>query len=79
MMYIASIGKGDYDDYREEDIFCSKDKDKVKKWVNKFNRIIKDNEERISKYNYKSDKVPFWYGFIKWEYPTAFIKEVPIR
>ena len=76
IMYTANIASGEYDDYRENTIFCSENLEQVIKWVDKFNRIISDNRDRIM----KSDNYDFFgYSFIKYQDPSAFKGEIPIR
>ena len=79
IIYIAILGAGTYDDYAEQVIFCSFNKLKVKNWVNRFNRIIENNRDRIESYSVLNGKEPFWYEYIKWEMPRALLQEAPIR
>lgn len=79
VVYMAILGTGTYDDYNEQIIFCSFNKLKVKNWVNRFNRIIENNSERILDYNVLDGKEPLWYEYIKWEEPQALIRNAPIK
>jgi len=79
VVYIAIIAMGKYEDYIENNIFCSIDKTKVENWVNRLNKIIEDNTERIKKYDNYTKEQPFWGDYIYWENPVAIMQEVPIR
>ena len=79
VVYVATIGIGSYGEYRENSIFCSTDKEKVEKWVNRLNKIIEDNTERIKKYECCEKEQPFWYDYINWESPNALMREIPVR
>lgn len=79
IMYVAILTMGDSVDYRESNVFCSVDKNKVENWVNRFNNIINNNRERINKYECCEEEQPFWYDYIKWENPYAIMEEIPIR
>lgn len=79
-MYVAVIATGSHEDYQEDNVFCSTDKDKVEKWVDRFNKIVEDNEERIRERVKEQDEpYPFWYGFIFWDGAYAEIHKIPIR
>lgn len=81
-MYVAVIATGSYEDYQEDNVFCSTDKDKVEKWVNRFNKIVEDNEGRIRERVDKqadNEPWPFWYRFIFWDGACAVIHKIPIR
>ena len=78
-IYVAMITSGSYDDYTENTIFCSMNKDKVEKWVNRFNNIITNNEKRIKEYECCENEPPFWYDFVSWDYPIAVMNKIPIR
>ena len=39
-IYIAKYSTGSYDDYHEINIFSSLDREKVEKWVDKFNKKL---------------------------------------
>ena len=79
VIYVAIVAMGKHEDYYENSIFCSTDKTKVEKWVNRLNKIIEDNTERIKKYNDYTKEQPYWYDYINWEFPLALIREIPIR
>ena len=77
IIYVASIATGEYDDYDENDVFCSFDKLKVEKWINKFNNIITNNKNRISEFdNDNDDKTPYLYEYIINREPSALMKEI---
>lgn len=75
-MYIAFIGSGTYEGYYESMIFASNDKNKVDNWVDRFNRIIRDNYDRVSEC---SDNECFWYDLIIYERSMAFMRTVSVR
>jgi len=78
VVYVAIVTTGSYEDYTENSIFCSTDKKKVKDWVKKLNKIIDNNIDRIKNYII-DDNLPYWYDYLKWEYPSAIMREIPIR
>ena len=81
-IYIAVIGQGEYGDYYESEIFASFDKDKVEKWVSKFNKIVEDNRDRICSHyddgDYNKNDL-FWYDYISYSRPIAIITTVEFR
>ena len=78
LVYIAVIGSGEYEDYSETMVFCSFDKNIVQTWINRFNKIIEENEQRI-KSNYEKDIDCFWSSCVVYEYPVAFIDTVVMK
>ena len=84
IMYVAVIATGSYDDYHESNEFCSLDKTLVQNWVNRYNRIVKDNERRshlyfeYDKFN-EEVKPPYLAFFLHYEDPKATVREIPIR
>ena len=79
VVYVAIVAMGSPEDYIENSIFCSTDKKKVEDWVNRLNKIIDDNTERIKKYDDYEKEKPYWYDYINWESPLAIMREIPIR
>ena len=49
-IYIAKYSVGNYDDYGVVDVFVSTDKNKVTKWVTKFNRLLKEYRKFYTKF-----------------------------
>ena len=78
-IYVAMIATGRYDDYYETPVFASEDESKVNNWVERFNKIIKDNRERIVSYKDNLDEQPFWFDCVMWESPRALMAGIPIR
>jgi len=73
--YLVSIRSGDIYDFGIENIFITKDYEKAEKWIEKFNKIIRDNQDRIENY-YKTDEdymkeQPLWYERIYSNDPVA--------
>jgi hypothetical protein len=52
--YIVKYRGGEYEDFYTKDIFITSDFEKVKKYVKKFNSILKKWKEYYSKYEDKS-------------------------
>ena len=77
-MYLVLVATGSYDDYNENPIFVTQDKKKALSWVNRYNKIIKDNTDRINRFKFKK-KEPFCYWLIQYEQPVAIVKEVELR
>lgn len=81
-IYVAIIGSGGWEDYSESEVFASFDKDKVEKWVGRFNKIVEDNRDRIiSCYdddNYDKPSL-FWHDFIAYSKPIASAKSVKFK
>lgn len=80
-MHLVTIATGSYDDYHESSIFVTDDKEKALLWVEKYNKIIKDNTDRIVNYVFKEEqeKEPFWYWLIAYEKPIAIVRQVEHR
>ena len=78
-MYVAVVITGTNEYVNENNIFCSLDKTTVETWVNRLNKIIKDNTERIKKYYNYTKEPPYWYDYINYENPIAILREIPIR
>jgi hypothetical protein len=81
VVYIVGVNYGRYEDYTEEIIFATKDKDKAEKWRDRFNKIIHDNADRTYiKYEESGFTIkPFGYDKIHGEEYTAYIEEVGLR
>ena len=77
-MYLVMVATGSYDDYNESPIFITESKKKALLWVNRYNKIIKDNTDRINRFEFKGEE-PFWYWLIQYEQPTAIMKQVEHR
>ena len=80
-MHLVMVATGSYDDYNESPIFVTENKEKALLWVEKYNKLIKDNTDRINNYVFKEqqEKEPFWYWLIQYEQPTAMIRKVEYR
>ncbi len=79
-MYIVIVSTGRYDDHYENQQFVTNDKQIADIWVEKFNRIIDNNLERINSFDIMSTgSEPLWYDFIISEEPTAYTFEIEYR
>ena len=80
-IHLAIIAMGHYEDYKETIVFSSKDEVKVQLWVDRFNKIIADNKDRMAKFVFEDDYIhePLWYWEILYESPSAKTKEVELR
>ena len=88
-IYLCCYSTGEYDDYCVITVFATTNKSKAKKWVSKFNKILK----KWSYYCSKFEENKFGYRWIKDEYVekyydrwyslyktnNAFIEEVELR
>jgi len=74
-IYVAAIGLGIGEDYRVDNIFSS-DETTVRNWVNRFNKIVGDNKDRIID---SENCDVFWYDYVKWYEPMAFLEVVELR
>ena len=89
MIYIAKYSMGSYDDYRQREVFASKDKETVEKWVDKFNTKLTVWKEYFSQFSDENCKLCMskrWYykeslrAFdIIMETNKAFIQEIELR
>ena len=79
-MYLAIVIHGEYEDYREYEIFVSSDKKKVLKWVNRLNNLINIQRDRIKHFEYSDGKrPPFYYYEVQYNNPFAKIAEIEVR
>jgi hypothetical protein len=80
-LYIVIVAKGSYEDYYEESKFATLDKKKAELWVEKFNRIIDDNKERLQKAAYSDEEHInyFWWDYVGWDTPMASFSEIEFR
>ena len=79
-MYLAIVIHGQYEDYREYEIFVSSDKKKVLKWVNRLNNLITIQRDRINKFDFSDgEQAPFYYFEVKYMNPEAGIREIEVR
>lgn len=59
--------------------FATLDKEKAEKWVERFNRIVEDNRERLNNFDLNSsDNTPFWHDYILYENPWSSLKEIKL-
>ena len=81
-VYLAIVCSGEYEDYFERIHFITHNKEETYKWVAHFNKIVEDNESRISTFyddeNY--DKKPcFGYDYILYFPFKAKVKEMQLK
>lgn len=85
-IYIVSYSTGEYEDYREHNIFATFDKKEAFKYVKRFNSLIDKWYNHYSQYNgdYRwikdefADKYfPRWY--MLHELNDCFYKEIKVR
>lgn len=79
-LYIVKIATGQCEDYYEAFQFATTSKGKAERWVERFNKIIDDNRERITDSELDSDyNSLFWHNYIVYEEPAALIEETELR
>ena len=82
-IYIACVTYGEYIDYYEIDIFASEDKEKVEKWINRYNKIIVENCDRLNEISMDYPDADlsdyFWHDIIMCHRPRAIIKTCELR
>ncbi|MDA3854968.1 MAG: hypothetical protein PF569_01820 [Candidatus Woesearchaeota archaeon] len=78
-LYLAIVILGNCDDTYHHIVFGSLDKNKVEKWVNKFNKLITSNRARMHNFDIENEIVPFWYDMIMYESPFARIEENKLK
>ena len=79
-IYLVIIVTGDSHDYIYHSHFATTDRDLALEWIDRFNKIIEDNEERIIKYDIDlNDNTPFWHDYITYDKPMAMLEEIKIR
>lgn len=81
-MYVVKIGFGEGCDFVEGIEFITKDEEKAVDWVNRYNRIIQDNKQRMIDFENKAednDVFPLWYDLILYTEPIARVEEVDYR
>ena len=85
VIYLVQLCSGQYEDYTQNEVFATTDKERAEKWCDKFNKIIEDNEDRIDKYYDDDDcddydkEHPFWYDIMMYDCPTARFVKVELR
>ncbi len=82
VIYLVQVCSGQYEDYREREMFATADKERAEKWRDKYNRIIDNNKDRIKHYYDDQDwnkPEPFWYDEINCNLPTARVIEIEWR
>lgn len=79
--YLVVVATGCYDDYIENVIFVTNDKDKADSWVTRYNKIIDDNLDRIREFPIQDPEndEPFWYWLINYQDPFAKVIESEYR
>tara|TARA_R110000803_G_scaffold210269_1_gene281642 strand:+ start:46 stop:312 length:267 start_codon:yes stop_codon:yes gene_type:complete len=80
-LYLVVVATGSYDDYFENIKFATEDEEKALLWVNKFNRILEENKDRLNNYCFTKDqeKEPFWYDFVHYQEPNALIRKTELK
>lgn len=79
-IYIAAIVTGDQYDNSTHNIFATEDKQRVEKWIERYNKIINDNKKRINDFDIESESpTPFMYDEIQYNDPIAIMREVELR
>jgi len=84
-IYVVHLGQGDISDYRFTAEFATHDKELAENWVNKYNRIVAENRDRICAYEFVDGDVPYgyWepycYNLIKYNEPEAMYRTIKIR
>lgn len=80
--YAVFIGSGQYDDYHAFLQFVTFSEKKAENWVDKYNKIVEDNFERLLNFNDNSDyakKLPFCHDMIVYEKAHAFFEKTKLR
>jgi len=82
VMYLVKICSGMYEDYTEQNIFVTRDKDKAKKWVDRYNRIVDENVDRIQTYyddgDYDKPEL-YCYWILAYDNPNSIIEKLKVR
>ena len=66
--YLCYYSVGEYDDYREVNVFITNDLKKSKLWVRKFNNLIKKWKSHYSQY----EEIKCGFPWIKDEYTEQY-------
>lgn len=82
--YIVTITTGSSWDRDTYNKFVTLDKEYADTWVEKFNRIIENNKERIDKFAetpefYNDETQLFWAEYIHYQSPSARVEEIELR
>jgi len=83
-MYLVSIMTGDTSGYSRQIQFATHNLEVAQKWVDKYNKIITDNSERLKSIEYDDDKddgfyFPYLYFLVNYENPKAIIQIIKIK
>jgi len=76
--YLITIVSGIPHETNTTDVFVTQDKAKAQKWVDRYNRIIDENTERIVQ-AYNDDRQCYQLDFIYYERPFAHFTEIDFR
>lgn len=79
--YLVYVGTWDFESFFTKEKFVTDNKEYAEYWVNKFNRIIDNNAERIM-CNFDDEgtrKILLWEAFIVLDKPIAGYKEIEFR
>ncbi|CAK0748783.1 conserved hypothetical protein [Gammaproteobacteria bacterium] len=85
LYYLVSYSTGQYEDHYTVNVFVTNDENKAKKWIEKFNRILKSFIENNNPFDNDSDElenIPYekinrWY-YIS-EINNAFYNIIELR
>ena len=88
VIYLITLCTGRYDDYFEQVLWATSDKDKATKYINRFNLIVEKNTLRIMEKIEKAGKEgvysenyieSFWESYLIYDYPKMKINETKLK
>lgn len=78
MIYAVEITEGMSHEIYSYIHFVTHDKALAERWVERFNKIIDDNRDRVTE-AYNRDEDCFWCDWIVYENPHAEVREIEYR
>jgi ABC-type Fe3+/spermidine/putrescine transport system ATPase subunit len=76
--YLITIVSGISHEINTDNVFVTQDKEKAQKWVDRYNRIIDENTERIEQ-KWNDGELCHHSYFIYYERPAAYFTEIDFR
>lgn len=77
--YAVFIGFGQYEDYHADLRFVTFSKEQAQNWVNKYNKIVENNFERLDNFNIDESLLPLYYQEIIQDEAHAFFEKTKVR
>lgn len=77
--YLVRLCVGEAWEWSFDNKFVTTDEEVAKKWVERFNEIVKKHSNRMYEIMFRGEEQPFWCDFIIHQKPVADYVKIELR